>query len=169
MMVNVATLKQQQLVGVGSRSQWSDSLPTLDRLKPSFLLSSTSAPVCVRINWKTALDKYTIQVLITAQQLLITYLLTAELKVSIISFNKQLLYGVGNVRILSMIPLRILFQWIKIFLTVWGTHISSIQILINMNVDPIHNIHMLSTVSNIRNDITFYTVSWGRSDTVVQK
>ena len=67
----------------------------------------------MRLNWKTALDKYTIQVLITVQQLLITYLLTAELKVSIISFNKQLLYAVRNVCILSMIPLHILFHWIK--------------------------------------------------------
>ena len=36
MMVNVATMKQQQLVGISSRSQRSDSLPTLDGLKPLF-------------------------------------------------------------------------------------------------------------------------------------
>ena len=36
MMVNVATLKQQQLVGVGSRSQWSDSLPHTGQTQTPF-------------------------------------------------------------------------------------------------------------------------------------
>ena len=93
MMVNVAIMKQQQLIGIVSRSQRSDSLPHTGRTQPPVLLSSTSATVCMQLNWKTALDKYTIQVLIIVQQLLITYLLTVELKVSIISFNKQLLYA----------------------------------------------------------------------------
>ena len=87
-MVKVAIMKQQQLVGVGSRSQQSNSLSHTGQTQTLVLLSGTFALVCVLLNWKTALDKYTIQALIIDQQLLITYLLIAELKVSIISFNK---------------------------------------------------------------------------------
>ena len=50
MMVNVAIMKQQQLVGVRSHSQWSDSLPHTGRTQTSVQLSGTSAPVCVQLN-----------------------------------------------------------------------------------------------------------------------
>ena len=50
MMVNVAIMKQQQLVGVGSRSQQFDSLSLAGRTITPVLMSGTSAPVCVRLN-----------------------------------------------------------------------------------------------------------------------
>ena len=50
MMVNVAIMKQQQLVGVGSRSLQFDSLPHTGRTQTPVLLSGTSAPVCVLLN-----------------------------------------------------------------------------------------------------------------------
>ena len=50
MVVNVAIMKQQQLVGVGSRSQRFDSLPHTGRTHTPVLLSGTSAPVCMRLN-----------------------------------------------------------------------------------------------------------------------
>ena len=67
-------------------------------------------------------------------------MLTAELKVNIISFNKQLLYAVGNVRIPSIFSY-VSFPLNKNILdSVWQSY------LINnfMNVDPIHNIHTLA-------------------------
>ena len=52
MMVKVAIMKQQQLqlVGVGSRSQWSNSLSQTGWTQTPVLLSRTSAPVCVQLN-----------------------------------------------------------------------------------------------------------------------
>ena len=50
MMLNVAIRKQQQLVGVGSRSPQSDSLPHNRQTQTPVLLSGTSAPVWVQLN-----------------------------------------------------------------------------------------------------------------------
>ena len=50
MMVKVAIMKQQQLVGVGSRSQQSNSLSHTGQTQTLVLLSGTFAPVCVRLN-----------------------------------------------------------------------------------------------------------------------
>ena len=108
MMVKVAIMKQQQLVGVGSRSQRSNSRSHSGRTQTPVLLSGTSAPVCVWLNWKTALDKYTIQALIMVQQLLITYLLIAEL--SQFYFLQQIVAVCSwNVHIQSIIPFCFLF------------------------------------------------------------
>ena len=48
MMVNVAIMKQQQLVGVDHGPRPLDSLLHTGRTQTPVLLSSTSAPVCVR-------------------------------------------------------------------------------------------------------------------------
>ena len=50
MMVKVAIMKQQQLVVVGSRPQWSNSLSQTGWTQTPVLLSRTSAPVCVQLN-----------------------------------------------------------------------------------------------------------------------
>ena len=54
MMVKVAIMKQQQLVGVGSRSQRSNSLSHTGRTQTPVLLSGTSAPVCVQLKLKNS-------------------------------------------------------------------------------------------------------------------
>ena len=66
-------------------------LPAVQLALPHWTDFNTHSVVqyfCWGQNWKTALDKYTIQALITFKQLLITYLLITEWKISIISFNK---------------------------------------------------------------------------------
>ena len=50
MMVNVAIMKQQQLVGVGSHSQRSNWLSHVGWTQTPVLLSGTSAPACVWLN-----------------------------------------------------------------------------------------------------------------------
>ena len=87
-MVTGSNNEAAKLVGVGSHSQWSNSLSHTGQTQTPILLSGSTAPVYAVKNWKIARDNYTIQATITV--LTITHNISAiiELKVDIISINK---------------------------------------------------------------------------------
>ena len=69
-----------KLVGVGSHTQRSNSLSHTGQTQHPVLLSGSSTPVLRAVkNWKTALDNYTIQALITV--LTITHNISAYYRI----------------------------------------------------------------------------------------